>query len=329
MPDISGYDRQRREADAYNLFFSSLTARADPSLSERGWFVPAMFAEFRDTRNDLEISPDFVLYDGDICLLVEIKSGNNIEERHIRQMRRCRSFSIDAIENELENAQVDEKTPYDGSVRTVDSCIIYQDMNEEYIRNCRSEWEDCREALERVENETAILTQDFGGQLRHLAGSFESNRLDRLFDEGIELPQNPKNEVMITENMEKEILAVAICDVWGETAVNHEDPVSVNVTKIRNHFAPRFNLPSDRVNRVLYYLNKIGACDHVDGLEYEFRYGHLSEVLTIEQTVREHPVDEFLTDDDKENIPDESQVTFDEVLAEEEATDTEDRSDAE
>jgi len=244
-------------------------------------------------------------------------------------MRRCRSFSIDAIENELENAQVDEKTPYDGSVRTVDSCIIYQDMNEGYIRNCRSEWEDCREALERVENETAILTQDFGGQLRHLAGSFESNRLDRLFDEGIELPQNPKNEVMITENMEKEILAVAICDVWGETAVNHEDPVSVNVTKIRNHFAPRFNLPSDRVNRVLYYLNKIGACDHVDGLEYEFRYGHLSEVLTIEQTVREHPVDEFLTDDDKENIPDESQVTFDEVLAEEEATDTEDRSDAE
>lgn len=329
MSDISGYDRQRREADTYNLFFSSLTARADPSLSERGWFVPAMFAEFRDSRNDLEISPDFVLYDGDICLLVEIKSGNNIEERHIQQMGRCRSFSIDAIESELENAQVDEKTPYDGSVRTVDSCIIYQDMDEEYVQNCRSEWEDCREALENLENETALLTQDFGGQLRRLAGSFESNRLDRLFDEGINLPQNPKQEVMITENMEKEILAVAICDIWGETAVNHEDPVSVNVTEIRDYFAPRFNIPSDRVNRVLYYLKKIDACDHVDGLEYEFRYGHLPEVLTIEQTVRDHPVDDYLTDEDEEDMPDESQATFDEVFSDEEATDTDDLGDVE
>lgn len=327
MSSISGYDRQRREADTYNLFLSSLTARADPSLADRGWFVPAMFAQFKDSRNDLEISPDFVLYDGDICLLVEIKSGNNFEERHIRQMSRCRSFSIDAIENELENAQVDEKTPYDGSVRTVDSCIIYQDIDEEYIRNCRNEWEDCREALERLENETAILTQDFGGMLRHLTGSFESNRLDRLFDEGVKLPQNPKNEIMVTENMEKEILAVAICDIWGETAVNHEDPVCVNVTEIRDYFAPRFNIPSDRANRVLYYLNKVGACDHVDGLKYEFQYGHLSEILTIEQTVREHPVDDFLTDDE-DDIPDESQATFDEVLPDEENT-TEDRENTE
>jgi len=314
MTDISGYDRQRREADTYNLFFSSLTSRADPSLSERGWFAPAMFAEFQDIRNDLEASPDFVLYDGDICLLVEMKSGNNIEDRHIRQMHNCSSFSIDAIEDELDNVQVDEKTPYDGSVRTVDSCTVYHDMDEEYIQDCRNEWEGCRKALERLESETAILTQDFGGDLRRIAGEFESNRLQRLFDDGVTLPQNPSNQIMLTENMEEEILAVAICDVWGEKAVNHEDPIKVNVNEIMSYFAPRFNLPSKRVNRVLYYLDKIGACDHTDGLEYEFSYGHLSDILTIEQTVRDNPVEETLTEQDEDDMPDGSQQTIGDIL---------------
>jgi hypothetical protein len=311
MEDMSEWERQRREVNTYNLFYSCLTARASPSLTSDGWCLPVMFAEFEDNRNDIKANPDFVLYDGDICLLVELKSGNNIEERHIQQMERCNELSIEAVENELRNAQIQEDTVYDGTIHTVDACIVYQDMHEEFIENCRYEWDNCQERLEELEKHTAILTQDYGGKLRRIAGEFESGRLQRIFDEGIELPQNPKRELMVSENMDKEILAVAICEIWGEKVVDHKNPIKTNVNEIRDHFAPRYNLPPHRVNRVLYFLDKIGACDYIEDLTYEFSRDHLTEVLQIEESMRNAGVEDVLDGETKEHLQEQDQTTLD------------------
>jgi len=316
MSESPNVDRQLREKQTYNLFYSAMTARATPCLADHGWRMPIKFGEIHDTYADVVSEPDFVLYDGDTCLLVEVKSGNNIEERHIRQMRRCNELTIDGVEDELEAADVQEKTPYDGSVRTIDRCIVYQDIDEEWVGNCRNEWENCRERLEELEEEAAVLTQDFGGKLRRVAGEFKSGRLQNRFDEGVELPENPKEEFVLTENMDKEILAIAICGIWGEQSIGHENPVEVNVNQIRDYFAPTFNVPPDRVNRVLYYLQEIGACDHVEDLTYEFSRDHISEVLQIMQTVRNELVEDVLEDVDEDHIPDEHQATLDMVSEE-------------
>lgn len=226
-------------------------------------------------------------------------------------MERCNGLSIEAVEDELRNAQVQEETVYDGTVRTVDSCIVYQDMHEAFIENCRHEWDNCRERLEELEEQTAVITQDYGGKLRCIAGEFESGRLQRIFDEGIELPQNPKNEIMLTENMDKEILAVAICEIWGEKVVDHENPIQTNVNEIRDHFAPRYNLPLHRVNRVLCFLDKIGACDHVENFMYEFSRDHLTEVLQIEESIRNAGVEDVLDGETEEHLQEQGQTTLD------------------
>lgn len=311
MSDSPEVDRQLREKQTYNLFYSSITGRASPCLADHGWRVPIKFGEIDDTYADVVARPDFVLYDGDICLLVEVKSGDNIRDRDIDQMRRCNQLTIDGVEEELEDADVQDKTPYDGDVQRIDRCIVYQDIHEEWIEQCRTEWENCQEKLEEMEDEAAILTQDFGGELRRLAGEFNSGRLQHRFDEGIELPENPKEEFVLTEQMEQEILAIAICGIWGEQAVGYEDPVRVNVNQIRDYFAPTFNVPPDRVNRVLYYLTEIGACDYVEDLTYEFTRDHLSEVLNIIQSVRDERVADVLEDVDEDHIPDERQATMD------------------
>lgn len=44
MSEISEWERQRREVNAYNLFYSCLTARASPNLTTEGWCLPVMFA---------------------------------------------------------------------------------------------------------------------------------------------------------------------------------------------------------------------------------------------------------------------------------------------
>ena len=306
-------DRQLREKQTYNLFYSALTARASPCLADHGWRAPIKFGEVDDPYAGVVARPDFVLYDGDTCLLVEVKSGDNIRDRDIEQMERCNRLTIDGVEEELEAADVRDKTPYDGEVQTIDRCIVYHDIDEAWVEQCRDEWENCQEQLERLEQEAAVLTQDFGGMLRCVAGGFESGRLQHRFDDGVELPENPKEEFVLTEQMEKEILAVAICGIWGEQAVGYDDAVEVNVNQIRNHFAPTFNVPPQRVNRVLYYLTEIDACNHVEDLTYEFSRNHISEVMSIVQTVRDQRVEEVLDDVDEDHIPDERQTTLDMV----------------
>lgn len=335
MAGLPEVERQFTEVNAYNLFLSAVSPRANPSLAEHGWRVPMTFYKINDPYEDVVANPDFILYDGDICLLVEVKSGNNIEERHIHQIERCNAVSINGIEDEFETAEVVEDLPYDGTVRDIESCIIYQDIDEDWVSDCRNEWDDCQEMLEQLEAKAPILTQDYGGTLRRVAGQFESGRLQRRFNEGVELPANPKEEIMLTEQMEKEVLAVAICGTWGEQAMDHEDSVQTNINEIRDHFSPRFNVPPQKVNRVLYYLTEIGACDHVEDLTYEFDYTHLDEILTIKETVRNERVESVLNDVDEDHIPDERQATLERDYSEgkegitnggEELDDSEDRS---
>lgn len=306
-------DRQLRERQSYNLFYSALTARASPCLTDLGWRVPIMFGEIDDPYAGIVANPDFVLYDGDTCLLVEVKSGDNIEDRDITQMERCDQLTIDGVQEELKAADIQNKTPYDGEVQTIDRCIVYHDIDEKWVQQCRNEWENCKKQLTRLEEKAAVLTQDFGGRLRCVAGSFNSGRLQHRFEEGIELPENPKEEFVLTEQMEKEILAIAICDIWGEQAVGYNNAVKVNVNQVRDHFAPKFNIPPKRVNRVLYYLTEVDACDHVEDLTYEFSRDHLSEVLNITGTIRDQPVEEVLNDVNEDHIPDERQATLDMV----------------
>lgn len=48
--------------------------------------------------------------------------------------------------------------------------------------------------LEKLEEQTAILTQGHGESLRLLTGEFDSTRLQSRFESGIDLPVNPKTE---------------------------------------------------------------------------------------------------------------------------------------
>jgi hypothetical protein len=116
MDELTRGERQRREVNSYNLFYSAVTGRANPSLAEHDVQVPMIFPVIEDRPNDVRAEPDFVLYDGETCILVEVKSGNNIEDRHICQMEECDSVSIETAEDALRTAQVRQKTKHDGTV---------------------------------------------------------------------------------------------------------------------------------------------------------------------------------------------------------------------
>jgi hypothetical protein len=302
---VTAGERQRREVNSYNLFYSAVTARADPPLSSRGVRIPVMFPVFEDSSEgrDIKAEPDIVLYDGSTCALCEIKSGHHINERDIKQMKECDKVTIETAEEELKNAQVREKTEYDGSVTAVESIIVYQDMDEDYVEETRRESENFRNALDRLTEHAVLMTQDYGGDLRVLAGEFDNDgAMQSALRAGVALPENPPDEIMLTEGMEPEILAVAVTDIWGEQALDHDDGVEVSRENIRDFFAPRHNVNPGDLDLVFEFLADIDACEEVETHRYEFRREHMGAILGVEEMVMEQRVEDYFREEDQETF---------------------------
>lgn len=294
MAGDSPWVRQRREIGSYNTFYSAITGRAsDDSFHERGYILVNIFPVIKDPRNEVEAQPDFLLYDGHSLLLVEVKSGNNIEERHISQITEFSKLSIERAENYLKETEPIRKSTYDGSVANIEPVIAYQGLDQEYIQNCRNDWPDCQKKLEALEEAGPVLIQSRGGRLELVAGSFTSEEIQDWLNKGIELPANPKKEILLTEGMEAEALAVAICGIWGQQAAKED--VQVSITDIRSHFDNRPIEPG-RVRKVVHFLNEVNACEIVEKgtMKARFTQEHMDQILNIERKVAEKSVDAWL-----------------------------------
>jgi hypothetical protein len=169
--------------------------------------------------------------------------------------------------------------------------IVYQDLDEQYIDEAQESSSFCS-ALETVTEHATLMTQDYGGELRVLRGEFNSdNDLPRLLRCGIELPQNPPDDIMLTEGMEPEILTMAISDIWGEKALDHDEGVTVTRNEVRDYFAPRHNVPLDDLDVVFSFLQEFGACGSVEGQShtYKFEREHVPAILGVESHVMDNP----------------------------------------
>lgn len=297
MEDLTEGERQRREVNSYNVFYSSVTDRADPCLSEHGVRVPLFFPRIEDHRNDVTAEPDFVLYDGETVVLVEVKSGNNVDQRHVDQLRRNDAIDIRTAEEMLHSAQVGERTEHGGDVFAVETAVVYQDLDEAYIEEASGASEQFRSTLGTLTEHGVVMTQGRGETLRPVAGTFETDGVvQRLLSDGVALPTNPPDQILLTENMECEILAIAIADIWGEAALDSDDGKRVSRNEVRDHFAPRHNVSLDDLSLVFEFLTEYGACECVDRTEhrYEFRHEHIQRVLGVESVLMEQTVEEYL-----------------------------------
>lgn len=294
MPGESPWTRQKREIDSYNTFYAAYSGRAsEKSFHDQGYILVNTFPNIRDSQNNVEAQPDFLLYNGRILLLVEVNSGNNIESRHVSQIEEFSRLSIESAENYVKETEPVKRSSYAGDVRSIEPLISYQGLDKTYINKCRNEWEDCREKLVDLEDKCPILIQSPGEKLEIAAGNCESEPLHEWLDRGIRLPSNPKKEILLTEGMEPECLAVAICGIWGQRAANKD--VEISITNIRSQFDSRAIEPG-RIRKVIHFLDEIDACDIVENgsMKARFTQEHIDQVLDIEQRVSEKSVDEWL-----------------------------------
>lgn len=284
------WSRQRRELDSYNTFFSALKGEvADQGFHELGYRLVGRFLHIPDTRTGVDPNPDFVLYNGETLLLVEVKSGENISKRHLEQMQESNALSIEAAQDYLKDTDFDSETLEEEDLRHIQPCIVYY---EDFIEEECKPYEECVESLAEVAEEAAVLTQDKGSHLQLEAGEVVDSSLEATLNEGIRLPQLPDKNVYLTEGAEKECLAFSICHDCVLNGMG-KGRIAISASDVSEFYANR-EIPLQRVASVLGFLDDVGACRRRDDGEYEFTSAHVSNIMEVEKHLRERNVDEWI-----------------------------------
>ena len=283
------WERQRRELDSYNTFFSAITGEVtNEGFHELGFRYVGRFQRIRDERTGVQPAPDFVLYNGRILLLAEVKSGWNINPGHVEQMEECDEVSIEAAREFLDATPIESEGLDPGSLTEVQPFIVYY---EDFIEECR-EQPACADALDELLEVTAVATQRKGGSLQLEGGVVYDDGFGERLADGISLPSAPPKNVFLTEGMEPECLAFSVCYDLVLNSLG-TGRVTLFPSDVANHYLNR-ELPLSRVERVLEFLNDAGACRSLEGGGYEFTRGHLRNIVGIEEKLAEKPVDEWL-----------------------------------
>lgn len=286
------WPRIQRELNSLNLFYSAVVGKSDEEDNLRGLgFQEFIHPKFKDPYSEeglIEATPDFVLMGDDYTCFVEVKSGRNIEERHIKQSQRNSSFSIEGIRESF-----GRYLEISAEIRDYDSIFVYK---KEYLEECIDN-EKCLEKLEDIMEDSVVLSQERGGSLKFWKDSRKtsSEKLNELLEKGIKLPVTPKNEIMIVDDPEVENVVVYLIRKFKER-LREEKEFVMSSGEIYREFIPG-NIQCDR-DRVTNAMDAMRELDAVTlkkgGNKYRVKRDDVRDLMRIPEVLREENVDAIL-----------------------------------
>lgn len=204
---MGDFEHEETELEWINLFYSSITGYPTfkhintcfGGLGYRAFIFPKFKIHYLVNNNNqkkFEITPDFLLWNEkkECVLIVEIKGGNSIDEKDVKQINNYKQISNEQIEIYINNV-MDIKNV---KVRFTSTCIVYKKKTIEKCLNSTS----CNERLDILSKNNVVLMQNHNDWLKLFIPSgldFDKNLKDALID-GIKLPLNPKTEFYMTDN---------------------------------------------------------------------------------------------------------------------------------
>jgi len=287
MGDADHWERQQREIESYNIFYSAFHGiDGGPTLKTLGFRNPYRFPQIPIRNRNKPAEPDVAIFNGEVLLLVEIKSGKNCNKSHLEQMEHCDSVTIEDGINWLKNAQVTRYGMDHNDLENIEPAIVYDKSRyEEEIEP----YADDR--LDDIASYSPILSQSKGGKLSIERGSFGENALDSFFADGVPLPEVPPPTIYLTEGLERESLAVSICLDHVIRELKH-GRVELSPTDVEDIY-PRRAVELDDIVHVLDFLDEVGAC-RFDNEKYVFEQGHQRNFLDVKRIVSEERVDDYM-----------------------------------
>ncbi|MCJ0620100.1 hypothetical protein JZX76_11440 [Haloarcula hispanica] len=299
MGEQNHWERQRREIDSYNIFYSAFHGvNGGSTLKNLGFRSPYRFPEIpvRDQEEDAE--PDIAVFNGDTLLLAEIKSGKQVSQSHFDQIKRCDNLTIEGGESWLKDAEISERGMNHNNLENIETAIVY--MEDRYQNEILKYSEDI---IDKIAEKAVVLSQQRGGKLSSERGSFSDTAIDSFFSNGVSLPDVPPQTVYLNEEVEKECLAVSICHDHVLRDLKN-GRVKLTPSTAEDLYPNRAINVGDVID-VLNFLSEIGACRITDD-EYVFEQGHQRNIFKVMDIVGRTRVDEYM------DYPDKKQSSLDE-----------------
>ena len=283
------WEKQKREVDSYNLFFSSfIGVTSDDGLFDIGYRLVGEFVSVSDHRKGVTADPDFVLYNGETMILAEIKAGENINDHHISQMERCNQVSIEAGRDFLRDADFESDYLDANDLERIQPLVIYY---ADFLTECR-EYPKCVEALTNLSGQAPVLSQEKGGQLILEDGSVNDNGLRATLEQGISLPKLPEKNICLPENIEREMLSFSICH---DLVLNNigKGRLSVTPGDVIERYSNR-EMDPQKVEDALDFLEKAGACSKNQNNIYDFTRSRIRNIVRVDEKLEEKRVVDWL-----------------------------------
>lgn len=295
---VNHWERQKKEIDAYNVFYSAFHGvNGGSTLNDLGFRKPRRFPEINIRGQSDDAEPDIAVYNGSTLLLAEVKSGGNVGERAVDQMGRCASVTIEDAKSYLKDAKMSNYGLDPNSLSTVDPCIVF--FRDRFYADIEGDRHD-EQDLQSIENQLGcpVLTQKRHSQLTIARGNFADTGLHSFLSSGVPLPKIPPQSIFLNEAIEKESLAVSICfDHVLRDLKNGR--VTLTPETVADLYTMRAVSYRD-IKNTLQFLSDVGACRESDDEKYVFEQAHQTNIFNIKDILSEQRVDDFL-DDNEDN----------------------------
>lgn len=280
------WERQKREIDSYNVFLSAFHGQDhEETLMNAGYVSPIRFPEVPIRGQQKNADPDVISSNGENLLLVEVKSGGNIDSRSLRQAERMASVDIEDAQEFMRNTDMyPDFEPRD--ISKVDSVFVYslKKYEDSIVNQSRK--------LSELEDKVEILTQERGGKLIIQRGQIQEQKLSKLLNQGIQLPGAVPRAVHLNENVERESLAASICYDYVLPSLKNGD-VTISASDVGNIYPSRA-VPDDKIRDVLHFLDLVGACDGSNDGQFTFTNQHRKKIHHIEEELYQNRVKDYL-----------------------------------
>lgn len=292
------WERQRREIDSYNVFYSAFHGvDGGPTLKDLGFRRPLRFPDINIRGQSDDAEPDIAVYNGSTLLLAEVKSGGNVGERAVNQMERCASVTIEDAEDYLKDSKMSDYDLDPNGLSTVDPCIVF--FEERFHTDIEGDPYDEQDLQSIVDDlDCPILTQSRDGRLAIERGSFEATELDSFLTTGVPLPKIPPQTIFLNEGIEKESLAVSIC--FDHVLRDLKNGRIALTPETVEDLYPMRAVDYRDIQDVLQFLSEVGACRESEDGEYIFEQAHEANIFQVKDIVSEQRVEDFL-DDSEDN----------------------------
>jgi hypothetical protein len=291
--------RQKQELNSYNVFYSAIKGLdSQTSLLDIGYRVVGNFLRISDGREEVEAYPDIVLYNNESLLLVEVKSGNSVEERHLEQMQPADDISIEAVRDFLRDTDLRDPVLEPNELTNIEPLIVYPIST---VESCRQS-DKCSARLESMAEYASVLSQEKGGLLQLECGTPNSNQLHTVLDDGINLSTHPDTTVYLCENTEPEILSYSISMDIVRPQFKTEQTVEISLEDVYEWYRGR-NISRRHLVSALTFLTQQGICRETDS-GYSFSRADAIELMKVDEMLREKPVEDWIdqTDMDQSSL---------------------------